>query len=115
MSTSAGIGHSIRIKGEVTAGEPLLVAGHVEGTIDVDGHTLTVAESASVAATVTAETVIIHGRVKGEMAAAAKIAVRETATVEGQLSAPSVTVAEGATLNGRVETTQRKAKLSIAS
>ena len=42
MDNSAGIGPSIHIKGQVTAREPLRIAGYVDGTIDVDGHALTV-------------------------------------------------------------------------
>jgi cytoskeletal protein CcmA (bactofilin family) len=115
MSMSSGIGPSIRIKGDIVAREPLLISGHVDGTIDVDGHTLTIAEGASVAATVTADTVVIQGTSKGELSATAKIVVRETATVEGGLSAPTISVSEGASINGKVETTQRKRPLSLAS
>jgi cytoskeletal protein CcmA (bactofilin family) len=115
MSMSAGIGQSIRIKGEVVAREPFLISGHVEGTIDADGHMLTIAEGATVVATVTADTVVIQGNVKGELSAATKIEVRETATVEGGISAPTLRVSEGATLNGRAETTSRKQALSRAS
>src|SRR5215212_6496169 len=105
---SAGIGQSIRIKGEIVAREPYLVSGHVDGTIDVDGHTLTIAEGATVTATVTADTVVIQGKVKGELSAATKIVVRETATIEGAIAAPIISVAEGATINGRVDVTERK-------
>jgi len=64
---------------------------------------------------VSADTVIIHGQVKGEMSAANKIVIRETASVDGELSAPIVHVVDGAILQGRVETTNPKGKLSIAS
>jgi cytoskeletal protein CcmA (bactofilin family) len=106
MSMSAGIGQSIRIKGEIVAREPFLISGHVDGTIDVDGHMLTIAEGATVAATVTADTVVIQGKVTGELSATTKIVVRETATIEGGLSAPSISIADGASVNGSVETTQ---------
>lgn len=115
MSTSAGIGQSIRIKGEIVAREPFLVCGHVEGTIDVDGHLLTVAEGATIVATATAGTAVIQGTVKGELSASAKIEVREKATLEGGITAPTITIADGATVNGRVETTKRKQPLSLAS
>ena len=115
MSMSAGIGKSIRIKGEIIAREPFLVSGQVDGTIDVEGHELTVAEGATVAATVTAGTVVIQGTVKGELAATTKIEVRGTAAVEGGISAPSITVVDGAIINGKIETTKRKQPLSLAS
>jgi cytoskeletal protein CcmA (bactofilin family) len=115
MNMSAGTGQSIRIKGEITAREPFLVAGHIEGTVEVEGHTLTVADGATVDATVSADTVVIQGHVKGEMSAANKIVVQQSAKIEGQLQAPTISVADGATIHGKVETTKAKAKLAAAS
>ena len=115
MSMSAGVGQSIRIKGEVTAREPFVIAGHVEGTVAVEGHTLTVSEGATVDATVMAETAVIQGSVKGELSASAKIVVQPTARIEGAFSAPTISIAEGATIHGKVETTSKKPKLAAAS
>ena len=113
---SAGIGQSIRVKGEIVSREPFMIAGCVEGTIEVDQHTLTVAEGATVEATVTADSVVIQGTVKGDVAAVHKIAIQPTAQVEGEFSAPAISVAEGAQVHGKVETTtQRKPKLAAAS
>ena len=106
--SAAGIGQSIRIKGEVSAREPFLVAGYIEGTVEVEGHTLTVAEGATLAAMVTADNAVIQGTVKGEMSAATKIIVQQTAKIEGELTAPTISVADGAVIQGKVQTTQRK-------
>jgi len=112
---SSGIGKSIRIKGDVVAREPFLIAGRVEGTIAVDQHTLTIAADASINAAITAESVVIEGTVEGDLAATSKILVQSTAKVEGECSAPIVSIADGATVQGRIETTQRKSKLAVAS
>ena len=112
---SSGIGKSIRIKGDVVASEPFLIAGRVEGTIAVDQHTLTIAPDASISAAITAESVVIEGTVEGDLAATSKILVQSTAKVEGECSAPIVSIAEGAIVQGRIETTQRKSKLAVAS
>jgi cytoskeletal protein CcmA (bactofilin family) len=112
---SAGIGKTIRIKGDVVAREPFVIAGRVEGTIEVDQHTLTIAEEASVHAAITAESVVIEGAVQGDLAAISKIAIHHTANVDGECSAPIVSIAEGATVRGKIETTQRKGKLAVAS
>jgi cytoskeletal protein CcmA (bactofilin family) len=114
MNMSAGIGQSIRIKGEVTAREAFLVAGHVEGTINVDGHTLTIAEDATVSATVSADTVVVQGTIDGATSAATKIAVEPTAKLKGKFSAPSIRIAEGASVHGRIETTRRKDQRAVA-
>src|SRR5438093_3187473 len=116
MDAIAKIGPSIRIKGDITANEPLTIAGQVDGTIDVKGHALTVTQEAHLNATVTAETIVVGGRVKGKMLGGARIVVGNTATIEGDLSAPAISLADGATLHGRVETTARRAaKLQLAS
>jgi cytoskeletal protein CcmA (bactofilin family) len=112
---SAGIGQTIRVKGEIVAREPFLIAGHVEGTVEVDQHLLTIAASATVDATVRADSVVIQGNVTGDLAAVGKIVLQPTAKVEGELSAPIISIADGALIHGKVETTQRKTKVALAS
>jgi cytoskeletal protein CcmA (bactofilin family) len=105
---AAGIGKSIRIKGDIVAREPFLIAGRVEGTVAVDQHTLTIAHGASVDAAITAETMVIEGSVLGDLAAISKIAILATANLEGECSAPIVSIADGAVVQGKIETTKRK-------
>ena len=112
---SVGIGKSIRIKGDVVAREPFLIAGRVEGTIEVDQHTLTIGPDAWVHAAITAESVVIEGTVEGDLVAISKIAIQPTAKVEGECSAPTISIADGATVQGKIETTQRRGKGAIAS
>jgi cytoskeletal protein CcmA (bactofilin family) len=112
---TAGIGKSIRVKGDIVAREPFLVAGRVEGTIEVDQHTLTISPDASVHAAITAESVVIEGNVQGDLAAINKIAIQPTARVEGEFTAPIISIADGAIVQGKIETTQRKSTLAVAS
>ncbi len=116
METAARIGPSIRIKGDVHSGEPLIVAGHIDGTIEVDGHSLTVDPEGSIDATVGAHTIVVSGNARGLFTATARIIVKETAIVDGDVSAPVVSLAAGATVNGRIETAQKsEASLPLAS
>jgi cytoskeletal protein CcmA (bactofilin family) len=115
MSTSSGIGQSIQIKGDIHAEEPFLVAGRIDGSIVVQGHPLTVAEGANVDAKITAESAIIQGSLKGTLTAATKIVVQPTATIDGELSAPAIGVAEGATIHAKIATTRAKPKLAAVS
>lgn len=116
MDMAAQIGPSIRIKGEITASEPLTIAGSVDGSIEVEGHPLTIAAGGRVSATLIAHTIVVGGSVNGRLNAGARIVVRDTATIEGDLSAPTVSLADGATVQGRVETAERqRPALSLAS
>ena len=112
---TAGIGKSIRVKGDIVSREPFLIAGRVEGTIEVEQHTLTIAAEGSVHAAITAESVVIEGTVQGDLAAITKIAIQPSASVEGECSAPIISIADGATVQGKIETTQRKDRLAVAS
>jgi cytoskeletal protein CcmA (bactofilin family) len=111
METAARIGSSILIKGTLIADEPLTIAGRVDGTVEIKGHALTLAAGGRLTADVTAETIIIDGQVNGSLTADVRIIVRATATIDGDLLAPSISVAEGATLNGKIETVAHRASL----
>jgi cytoskeletal protein CcmA (bactofilin family) len=103
MESAARIGASIHIKGEVFAKEPLTIAGKVTGSIDVTGHPLVVTDSGQIAADIVAHTIVIGGRVNGKLLADGRIVVNKTATFAGDLSAPSVSVDDGAIVQGRLE------------
>ena len=108
MNASAQIGSSIHIKGDIAAQEPLTIAGRVTGTIDVSGHALTVTKDANVTADVIAHTIVVGGHVNGRLNADGRIVVQQTATIEGDLSAPTVSVDDGALLQGRFEIAGRR-------
>jgi cytoskeletal protein CcmA (bactofilin family) len=108
MHVVAHIGKSIRIKGEITAQEPLTIAGEVIGTIDVTGHHLTITETAVIDADVLARTIIVSGTVNGTLNAEGLIVVENTATLSGDVSAPNVRLHEGATVQGRMDIVGRR-------
>jgi cytoskeletal protein CcmA (bactofilin family) len=114
MEIAARIGPSIRIKGDVHSGEPLVIAGKVDGNIEVSGHSLTIEPGGSVEATVSAHTIVVSGSANGILTASAKVIIKDSAKIDGDISAPSVTLAEGAIFNGRIETVRKKA-LPLAS
>jgi cytoskeletal protein CcmA (bactofilin family) len=116
MNNAAQIGPTIRIKGEVISGEPLTIAGHVDGKIDAAGHPVNVVAGSHIKATISAETIVVGGAVKGKLHAATRIVVQQSASIDGELIAPAVSLAEGATIQGRIESAGRKkAALSLAS
>jgi cytoskeletal protein CcmA (bactofilin family) len=112
MSTTAYIGKTIRIKGTVTADEPVTVAGTVEGTIEVKGHALTITAEGTLNADAMADTILVEGTATGSLTAASRMTLRETATVTGEIHAPVLAVAEGAKIQGKVDAGSRKKELA---
>jgi len=111
MSQPAHIGSSIVIKGEITASEPLVIAGRVEGSIDVSGHEVTVAQGGHLHGDVTTDALVIAGTLRGEVVASRRVEIRSTADVEGSITAPAVAVADGAFVCAKV---QVSSKLDLA-
>ena len=99
----ANIGHTVTIKGEISSGEPLSIAGRVEGRVDASGHDVSVEPGGRVDGDLTAATITVSGAVKGSLLAEKRMDLRNTAEVEGDLSAPTLAIAEGAYVLGKVE------------
>jgi cytoskeletal protein CcmA (bactofilin family) len=117
MRSTSVIGPSITITGDVTADEPLAIAGRVDGTVSITGHSLTIDDTGHVNADVLADAVIVSGHVTGSLVAATRIVIRESAIVDGSLSAPVLKVEDGAQLRGKIDIAGHKnaAALKLAS
>ena len=96
------LGPTLRFKGELSAGEDLVICGQVEGTVG-PAPKVTIGPEAHVKASVKADVIIVEGRVDGDLTAQVSISVRPKANVRGNLEAPSINIAEGATFNGGIK------------
>jgi cytoskeletal protein CcmA (bactofilin family) len=96
-------GQSIVIKGDISGGEDLIIAGRVEGSITLDGRMLTLADGSQVVGTVSAAAVIVSGNVEGSVEATDRLEITETAVIEGDLSTPKLLLADGARLKTTVD------------
>ncbi|MEW5983316.1 MAG: polymer-forming cytoskeletal protein [Acidobacteriota bacterium] len=103
----AHIGRSVVIKGELDGSEDLVIDGHVEGKVELRDHTLTIGPNGRVKAQVFAKAVIILGELVGNVNATEKVDIRENGSVDGDLVAPRVAIAEGAHFRGSIDM-QRK-------
>jgi len=108
-STAMAVGASIRIKGDVTGDEDLIIQGHVDGTISLKGHNVTISKSAKVKANIEASQIIIEGELSGDMKGDEKVVIRETGNVYGNIVAPRVTLEDGAMFKGSIEMEPRQA------
>ena len=102
------IGKSVVIKGELNGSEDLTIEGHVEGTIQLRDHVLTIGPNGRIKAQVFAKSVIVLGEVTGNVTASDKVDIRDNGSVDGDIVSPRVAIAEGAHFRGSVDM-QRKA------
>jgi cytoskeletal protein CcmA (bactofilin family) len=101
------IGKSVVIKGELNGSEDLTIEGHVEGTIQLRDHVLTIGPNGRIKAQVFAKSVIVLGEVNGNVTASEKVDIRDNGSVDGDIISPRVAIAEGAHFRGSVDM-QRK-------
>ena len=97
------IGKSVVIKGELNGSEDLTIEGHVEGTIQLRDHVLTIGPNGKIKAQVFAKAVIVLGEVTGNVTASDKVDIRDNGSVDGDIVSPRVAIAEGAHFRGSVD------------
>lgn len=97
------VGKSVVIKGEVNGSEDLTIEGQVDGKIELRQHMLTIGPNGRITAEVFAKSVVILGTVVGNVTATEKVNIRESGSVDGDVTAPRIAIAEGAHFRGNVD------------
>ena len=97
------IGSTIKITGDVTGNEDLVIEGQVEGEIKIASHQVTVGQSGQVKANVTAKTIKIEGNVRGDIHGSEKVVIAKSGDVRGNIVAPRVTLEDGAVFKGSID------------
>jgi cytoskeletal protein CcmA (bactofilin family) len=101
--TVAWIGKAVRVEGRVISAEDLTIDGDVQGSIELGEHSLTIGPDARIKADLLAKTVVISGKVTGNVKAVEKVDLTPTASVEGDITAPRFAMADGSTVLGKVQ------------
>jgi len=96
------IGNSIVVDGRITGKEDLVIQGTVKGHVELEADVY-VEESGVVEADIAATSVEISGQVTGNVGASDKVEITTGGQVIGNLRAPRLIIADGATLKGNVE------------
>lgn len=101
--TAVNIGKSVVIKGELNGSEDLTIEGQVEGKIELRQNVLTIGANGKIKAQVFAKSVVILGEVIGNVSASDKVDIRDNGSVDGDIAAPRVAIAEGAHFRGSID------------
>jgi cytoskeletal protein CcmA (bactofilin family) len=110
LEKSVNIGKSVVIKGELNGSEDLTIEGQVEGKIELRQNVLTIGPNGKIKAQVFAKAVIILGEVTGNVTATEKVDIRDNGSVDGDITAPRVAIAEGAHFRGSIDMQRAGAK-----
>jgi len=101
--TAAVIGKSIQIEGDVKGEEDLIIEGNVQGTITLKSHSLTIGPEGNVVANLYAHTIRVEGRMEGDLYAAERVVITQSAQVIGNVISPRVNLEDGARFKGSID------------
>lgn len=111
-STFSVIGADVSIKGNVEASADLHVDGSVEG--DIVCTALVQGESSRVEGSITADGARLAGTLKGTITVR-ELVVLKTARIEGDVHYETLTIEQGATVNGRFAPDATKAPKAVTA
>lgn len=111
----ARIGKSVTIRGELSGSEDLYIDGEVQGSIDLQGHSLTLGPNGRVRANVRARTVVIHGKMDGNVHGSEKVELKSSGVLVGDITTKRIAIEEGGFLKGKVELNREEAKTDTAA
>jgi cytoskeletal protein CcmA (bactofilin family) len=100
---AAIVGPSIHIEGTLRGEEDLIIEGRVSGTVKLQGHSLTVGTHGQINADIYAHTIVVEGTVEGNLFGAERVLIRQSANIRGNITAPRVSLEEGARFKGAIE------------
>jgi cytoskeletal protein CcmA (bactofilin family) len=101
--STARLGASLQIKGEISGNEDLHIDGTVEGLVQLEDRKLTVGASAKLTADVVAREVVVYGSVKGNLRARDRIEIKKDGSVVGDLTTARIMIEDGAYFKGSIE------------
>jgi cytoskeletal protein CcmA (bactofilin family) len=99
----AHIGKSVIIRGELSGSEDLYLDGEVEGSIDLQDHSLTIGPHGRVRANVMAKDVVVHGKVDGNVHGTDKVELKRSAVLVGDISTQRIIIEDGAYFKGAID------------
>jgi len=97
------IGPSILVKGDVIGEEDLVIEGRVEGKVDVRQNSITIAKNGRIKADVYGKLIVVEGEVEGKLFGQEQVTVRSSGCVRGNISAPRVSIENGARVKGTID------------
>lgn len=111
----AHIGSSVLIKGELSGREDLYLDGEVEGTIELRECNFTVGPNGRVRGNVNVKSVIVQGKIQGNISASQRVELRNSAVVTGDIATDRILMEEGAVFKGKLETGEKAKTEKVSS
>ena len=101
--TVACLPATIEFTGRISGQADLRIDGKVEGPISLQGHRLMVGPTGQLNSEVTANEVVVQGKVTGNLHARDRIEIKNGGSVSGDIHTCRISIEDGADFRGRAE------------
>jgi len=105
------IGKSVKIVGELSGSDDLVMEGEITGTIRLPGGRLVIGRDGRVRGNVVAKEVVVLGRLEGDIRATGRAELRSSSVVLGNVFAASLMMEEDAVCRGQIDPTRAQEPL----
>ena len=102
-NTVACLPATIEFTGRISGQADLRIDGKVEGPISLQGHRLLVGPTGQLNSEVTANEVVVQGKVTGNLHARDRIEIKNGGSVSGDIHTCRISIEDGADFRGRAE------------
>jgi cytoskeletal protein CcmA (bactofilin family) len=97
----------LRIRGQISGSDDLLVDGSVEGPIQLAEGMLTVGTKGTVTGDVAAREIVVHGSVTGNLHARERVEIKTSGSVAGDVVTSRIIIDDGAHYKGSIQIGQK--------
>jgi cytoskeletal protein CcmA (bactofilin family) len=106
------VGEKLSIKGEIVGEGDLELAGRFEGIVNVNGRVV-VGERAEVDADISASTIVVGGKVRGNLNASGRVEILPQGILTGNLKSGSFSAADGALVKGEIVVDRGRGRVEV--
>ena len=97
------IGVKVKVNGDISSSEDLLIEGEVNGSVNLTDCELIIGASSRVEASISARAVRIEGEIKGDIDGGERVVICASANVLGNITAPRVVLEDGGRFKGNID------------
>jgi cytoskeletal protein CcmA (bactofilin family) len=106
-NTKNVLGSDVEIKGNLKFAGELTFEGKLDGEVHTEG-TLNLGDTAVISGNINAATVVVRGKVNGNIVAKEKVEIKAKAELFGDIRASKLVIEEGVTYVGKTEVNPNK-------
>lgn len=110
VKTQSIIGQNSIIVGEIKGRENLIIEGSFDGSINLGSNTVTVGKTGMLKGTIKAKTIIVEGKIDGDLTATERVLLKKTAKVKGNVITTGLVMDDGCFFCGKTDMVVESAK-----